>query len=81
MMVISHTSTEEGLGPVSIRQTRWMPPRSIRMNMPAQQMHTIEQMTAGIEIFLKASMLNTCAELATIRPPADRPTNSMNRIM
>ena len=49
--------------------------------MPAQQMHTVEQMTAGIATFLKLSMPNTCAELATIRPPAESPTKNMNMAM
>lgn len=49
--------------------------------MPAMQMHTVEQMTAGLATLLNFSMPNTWAEEATIRPPAERPTNSMNMQM
>ena len=58
-----------------------MPPKSISTNIPAQQMHTVDRMMAGIATFLYFSMWNTDAELATIRPPADRPTKNMNMAM
>ena len=64
-----------------MRQTRATPPRSMSTNAPAQQMHTMDVMTAGTDTRLNDSMPNTCAELATIRPPADRPTKNMNAMM
>ena len=38
-------------------------------------------MTAGTDTRLNDSMPNTCAELATIRPPADRPTKNMKHVI
>ena len=64
-----------------MRQTRWMPPKSMRTNMPAQQMHTVDRMTAGSATFLYSAMWKMLAEDATMRPPAERPTNSMNIVM
>ena len=49
--------------------------------MPARQMHTVEQITAGSATFLYSAIWNTLAELATIRPPADRPTKSMKQVI
>ena len=79
--VMSHTSGEITFGVMIIWKMRWMLPRSTRMKPAARQMLTVETTTAGSATFLKRSMLNTCAELATIRPPADRPTKNMNRMM
>ena len=81
MMHTSQNRGEVGFGPTRRRHTRWMPPRSMSMSMPATQMHTMEQMTAGFATALNFSMPKTCAELATIRPPAESPTNSMNMQM
>ena len=67
--------------PTMMRQMRWMPPRSASTNMPATQMQAGDTMTAGIEILLKLSMPNTCAELATIKPPADKPTKNMKQVI
>ena len=83
-VVITHMSHASGLVKfkcTNIFQMRWIPPRSIRMNAPAQQMHTVEVMTAGMATRLNDSIWNTCAELATIRPPADRPTKNMKHVM
>ena len=81
MTQMSHTRGEVGLGPVTIRQMRWMPPRSMRTNIPARQMHTVDRMIAGIATALKRLMRNTLAEEATIRPPAESPTKNMNMVM
>ena len=69
------------MGPVNRRQMRWMPPRSIRMNMPARQMHTVDRMIAGMATALKRLMRKTLAEEATIRPPAESPTKNINMVM
>ena len=78
---MSHISGDRKFGPVSMRHTRTTPPRSISTNMPARQMLTVDTITAGSATFLKALMLNTWAELATIRPPAESPTKNMNMMM
>ena len=83
-VVMTHMSHASGLVKfkwINMFQMRWMPPRSIRMNAPAHRMHTVEVMTAGMDTRLNDSMPNTCAELATIRPPADRPTKNMKHVM
>ena len=80
-MIMSHASGDTMLSPVSMRQMRAMPPRSIRTKAPARQMHTVEVITAGRATGLNFSMLNTWAEDATIKPPADRPTKNMNAVM
>ena len=81
MTQMSHTRGEVGLGPVNRRQMRWMPPRSMRTNMPAKQMHTVDRMIAGMATALKRLMWKTLAEEATIRPPAESPTKNMNMVM
>ena len=77
----SHTRGLVGFGPTKMRHTRWMPPISMSTNMPAQQMHTVEQMMAGSATFLYSAIWNTLAELATIKPPAERPTKNMKHAM
>ena len=49
--------------------------------MPAQQMHTVDRMTAGSATFLYSATWNTLADEATMRPPADRPTKNMKHVM
>ena len=49
---MSQNKGDSGFGPVIMRHTRWMPPRSMSTNMPAQQMHTVDRMTAGSATFL-----------------------------
>ena len=49
---MSQNSGEVGFGPVTMRHTRCRPPRSMSTNMPAQQMHTVDRMTAGSATFL-----------------------------
>ena len=78
---MSHASGLTKFNPTNMRHTRATPPRSMSTNAPAQQMHTMDVMTAGTDTRLNDSMPNTCAELATIRPPADRPTKNMNAMM
>ena len=77
----SHRSGEVGLGPVRMRHTRWMPPKSMSTNMPAAQMHTVERMMAGSATALNFVIWNTLAEEATIRPPAESPTKNMKLVM
>ena len=81
MTQMSQNRGEVGLGPVRMRHTRAMPPRSMSTNIPAQQMHTVEQMTAGSATFLYSATWKTLAEEATMRPPADRPTKNMKHVM
>ncbi len=78
---MSHRSGDIGFGDTSTFQMRWMPPRSMSTNMPAQQMHTVDRMMAGTATFLNCAMWNTDAEEATISPPADRPTKNMKQVM
>ena len=78
---MSHMSGDAKLGERSICHTRWTPPKSMRMNMPAQQMHTVESTTAGRATFLYCATWNTLADEATMRPPAERPTKNMNMAM
>ena len=77
---MAHTSQRRGLvgfEPTAIRHIRWIPPTSRRTNIPPQQRHTVEQMTAGSAIFLRLPTWNTLAALATIRHPADNPMKNM----
>ncbi len=81
MTQMSQNKGEVTFGPVTMRHTRWMPPRSMSTNMPAQQMHTVDRMTAGSATFLYSATWNTLADEATMRPPADRPTKNMKHVM
>ena len=81
MTQMSQNKGEVGFGPVTIRHTRWMPPRSMSTNMPAQQMHTVDRMTAGSATFLYCATWNTLADEATMSPPAESPTKNMNIVM
>ena len=81
MTQISQNRGDIGFGPVRMRHTRPMPPRSMSTNMPAQQMHTVDRMTAGSATFLYSTTWNTLADEATMRPPADRPTKNMKHVM
>ena len=81
MTIISQAKGDVRFKPTNIRQMRWMPPRSIKMNAPAQQMHAVDVITAGIATFLKDSMRNTWAEEATIKPPAESPTKNMKQVI
>ena len=81
MTQISQNRGDIGFGPVRMRHTRPMPPRSISTNMPAQQMHTVDRTTAGSATFLYSATWNTLADEATMRPPADRPTKNMKHVM
>ena len=62
--IISHASGLTKFNPTNMRHTRATPPRSMSTNAPAQQMHTMDVMTAGTDMRLNDSMPNTCAELA-----------------
>lgn len=81
MMHTSHVRGENGFGPVNRRHIFSGLRKSTMTNAAATQMHTVDMMTAGSATFLKRSMPNTWAELATIRPPADRPTKVMKATM
>ena len=73
---MTHTSQRSGLmkfGPVTMRQMRWIPPRSTSTNMPATHMHAVDRITAGMATFLYFSTWKTLAELATISAAGGEP--------
>ena len=81
MTVMSHRSGDAKFGVRNMFHTRTMPPRSMRTNAPARQMHTVDTMTAGRATFLYSVTWKMEADDATIRPPADRPTRNMKQAM
>ena len=80
MTIMSQARGDMKFSPVNMRQMRWMPPRSTSTQMPAQQMHTSDKMTAGSATALYFLMPKIEADEATMRPPADRPTKNMKQV-
>ena len=78
--IMSQARGDMKFSPVNMRQMRWMPPRSTSTQMPAQQMHTSDRITAGSATTLYFLIPKMEAEEATIRPPADRPTKNMKHV-
>ena len=77
---MSQARGDRKFSPVTMRQMRWMPPRSTSTHTPAQQMHVSDRMTAGSATALYFLMPKMEADEATMRPPAESPTKNMKQV-